>query len=56
VPEAVYFDGNKVATSLIVLAAYLVVGAIAVLVIHQRRPPSGAEAEAEASIAATAVV
>ncbi len=56
VRNTIYFDGNKIATSLIILAAYLVVGAIAVLLIRQRRPPSGTEAEVEGSIAATAVV
>ena len=56
VRNTIYFEGNRIATSLIVLAAYLVAGAIAVLLLRQRRPPSGAEAEAEASIAATAVV
>ena len=56
VRNTIYFDGNRITTSLLVLAAYLVVGAVAVLLIPQRRPPSSAEAEAEASIAATAVV
>ncbi len=56
VRNTIYFDGNKVATSLIILAAYLIVGATVVLLLRQRTPPSGAEAEAEASIAATAVV
>ena len=58
VRNTIYFDGNRIATSLLILAAYLVVGAAAVLLLRQRRPPRGAEAEAEveASIAATAVV
>jgi hypothetical protein len=54
VRNTIYFDGNRITTSLIILAAYLLVGAIAVLLIPQRRPPSSTEAEA--SIAATAVV
>ena len=56
VRNTIYFDGNGVATSLIVLAAYLVVGAVAVILIRERRPPSGAQAEVEASAAAAAVV
>ena len=58
VRNTIYFDGNGIATSLIVLAAYLLVGAVAVIVIRQRRQPSGAEAEVEveASAAAAAVV
>ena len=56
VRNTIYFDGNDVAMSLIVLAAYLVAGAVAVILIRQRRPPSGAEAEVEASAAAAAVV
>jgi hypothetical protein len=56
VRNTIYFDGNRITTPLIVLGAYLVVGAIAVLLLHQRRAPSSTEAEAEASIAATAVI
>jgi hypothetical protein len=56
VRNTIYFDGNRITTSLIILAAYLIVGALAVLLLPQRRSPSGAEAEAEASVAATAVV
>jgi hypothetical protein len=56
VRNTIYFDGNRITTSLIILAAYLIVGAIAVLLIPQRRLPTSAQAEAEASIAATAVV
>ena len=40
VRNTIYFDGNGIATSLIVLAAYLVVGALAVILLRQRRPPS----------------
>ena len=56
VRNTIYFDGNGIATSLIVLAAYLVVGALATILLRQRRPPSGAEAEVEASAAVAAVV
>ena len=56
VRNTIYFDGNRIATSLIVLAAYLVVGAVAAILLRQRRRPSGAEAEVEASAAVAAVV
>ena len=56
VRNTIYFDGNMIATSLIVLAAYLVVGALATILLRQRRRPSGAEAEVEASAAVAAVV
>ncbi len=56
VRNTIYFDGNRIATSLLVLAAYLVVGAAAVILIRQRRPPSPEEGEAEASAAAVVVV
>ena len=56
VRNTIYFDGNGIATSLIVLAAYLVVGALAAILLRQRRRPSGAEAEVEASAAVAAVV
>ena len=49
-------NGNGITTSLIVLAAYLVAGAVATILVRQRRPPSGAEAEVEASAAVAAVV
>ena len=51
-----HFDGNGITRSLLVLAAYLVVGAFVVIVIRQRRPSSGAAVEAEASAAAAAAV
>jgi hypothetical protein len=56
VRNTIYFDGNGIATSLIVLAAYLVVGALAAILLRQRRRPSGTEAEVEASAAVAAVV
>jgi hypothetical protein len=55
VRNTIYFDGNMIATSLLVLAAYLVVGAAAVILIRQRRQ-GGEDAEVEASAAAAAVV
>ncbi len=54
VRNTVYFGGNAIATSLLVLAGYLVAGAAAVLVLRGRRAASEAEAEAEASAAAAA--
>ncbi len=56
VRNTIYFDGDRIATSLIVLTAYLVVGAVVVILIRQRRAPSSEEAEAEAAAAAAAVV
>ena len=56
VRNTIYFGGNHIGPALLILAAYLVCGAIAVLLLHRRRTPSGMEAEAGASIAATAVV
>jgi hypothetical protein len=56
VRDTVYFDGNGIAVSLIVLAAYLVVGALAAILLRQRRRTSGADAQVEASAAAAAVV
>jgi len=56
VRNTIYFDGNRIAPSLIILAAYFLIGALAVFLLHHRRAPTGTEAEAEASVAATAVV
>ena len=56
VRNTIYFDGNRTATSLIILGAYLVGGAVVVILMRQRRPPSIQEAEAEASAAAAALV
>jgi hypothetical protein len=56
VRNTIYFDGNRIASSLIILAAYLAVGALVVLLFHRRRAPTSTEAEAEASVAATVVV
>ena len=56
VRNTIYFDGNRIASSLLVLAAYLVVGAAAVILIRQRQAASVEEAEAEASAAGVVVV
>ena len=56
VRNTIYFDHNRITTSLLVLAAYLVVGAAAVIVIRQRHRPSPEEAEAESAVAAAALV
>ena len=56
VRNTIYFGGNDIARSLIILAAYLVAGALAVIALRRRRPPSSAMAEAEASAAAAAIV
>jgi hypothetical protein len=56
VRNTIYFDGNRIARSLIILAAYLVIGALVVLLFHKRRAPASTEAEAEASVAASVVV
>ena len=54
VRNTIYFDGNGITRSLIVLAAYLVVGAVAVIVIRQRRSVGDAEGELEAAAGAAA--
>ena len=54
VRNTIYFSGNAIAKPLIILGTYLVVGAIAVLVLHQRRAPS--QTDAESSVAAAAVI
>ena len=57
VRNTIYFDGNRIGPSLIILAAYLVVGAFAVLLLHRRRAPTATDADAAASsAAATAIV
>ena len=56
VRNTIYFGGNDIAKSLIILAAYLVAGALAVLAVRRRKPPSDAMAEAEAAGAAAAIV
>jgi hypothetical protein len=56
VRNTLYFGGNALARPLIVLAAYLIVGAIAVIVLRDRRAVSSNSVEAEAAAAAAAVV
>ena len=58
VRNTIYFGGNAITRSLLILVAYLVVGAAAVIVVRRRgrAPATTAEAEAEASAAATVVV
>ena len=59
VRNTIYFNGNGITRSLIVLTAYLVVGALVVASIRSRhggQSTSEAEAEAEAAAAAAAVV
>ncbi len=56
VRNTIYFGGNRIATPLIILAAYLVVGAVVVILKRQGRPPSPEEAEAEASAAVGVIV
>ena len=60
--NTIYFGGNAIGQALIVLTAYLLVGAVVTVTARRRRPPSAqdaeaeAEAEAEAGAAASAVV
>ncbi len=57
VRNTVYFGGNAIGRSLVVLAGYLVAGALVVTAVRRRSAaPTEAAAEAEASAAATAVV
>ena len=56
VRNTIYFDGNRITRSLIVLAGYVVVGAVAVIVLRRRRTVGGAEAEVDAAAAGAAIV
>jgi hypothetical protein len=56
VRNTIYFGGNEIATSLLVLAGYLVAGALVVIAVRRRRPQEGGLAEAEASAAVGSVV
>jgi ABC-type polysaccharide/polyol phosphate export permease len=56
VRNTIYFGGNDIARSLVILAAYLVAGALVVTVIRRRQSVSDEAAEAEASAAAAVVV
>jgi hypothetical protein len=55
VRNTIYFDGNGINRSLIVLAAYLILGSAALIVVRRRQTTATA-AELEASAAATVVV
>ena len=52
--NTIYFDGNAITQALIVLAAYLAVGAVVTLTARRRPPPSAQEGEAEAAVAVAA--
>jgi hypothetical protein len=56
VRNTIYFDGNAIGKSLVVLGLYLVVGGLVVLTIRRRRAVDSAEGEAEAEASASAVV
>jgi hypothetical protein len=56
VRNTVYFGGNAIGLALLVLAGYLVAGALGVAAVRKRAAPSEAAAEAEASAAAAAAV
>jgi hypothetical protein len=56
VRNTIYFGGNEIATSLVVLAGYLVAGALVVFAVRRRRSHQGGLAEAEASAAVGSVV
>ena len=57
VRNTLYFDGNAITKSLLILSGYLVAGALVVIVVRRRRSSGTAtEAEAEASTAAAAIV
>jgi hypothetical protein len=57
VRNTIYFGGNAITGPLLVLCAYLVVGAVAVIAIRRRQPPdTEAETEAEAASAAAAAI
>ena len=55
VRNTIYFDGNAITKSLLVLAAYLVVGRRRVIAVRRRSRAGNAEAEAEASAGVGAV-
>ena len=56
VRNTVYFSGNEIGLALVVLAAYLVVGALIVIAIRRRDVAAASEADAEAAAAVGAVV
>jgi len=52
--NTIYFEGNGSARAVLVLIAYLLVGAIVLATSRQRHPPSAFDGEAEAATAASA--
>ena len=56
VRNTIYFGANNIARSLLILAAYLVVGALAVIAIRKQKSESTGVAEAEASAAAAGAI
>lgn len=54
VRNTLYFGGNAIAKSLVVLTAYLIVGAVVTLTARSRPPVSAGQGEAEAAAAASA--
>jgi hypothetical protein len=59
VRNVLYFDGNAITHSVLVLVAYLIVGAAVLIVVRRRRPADDtveAEAEAAAAVAGTVIV
>jgi hypothetical protein len=52
--NTLYFDGNAMTQALIVLTAYLLVGAVVTITARRQPPPTAAEGEAEAAAAAAA--
>jgi hypothetical protein len=54
VRNTIYFDGNGITRALLVLFAYLVVGAIALLTVRRRNAPDASDVEAETAAAAAA--
>ena len=56
VRNTIYFSANDIARSLLILAAYLVVGALAVIAIRNEKSESTGVAEAEASAAAAGAI
>jgi hypothetical protein len=57
VRNTLYFDGNAITGSLLILSGYLVAGALVVIVVRRRRATgTTAEAEAEAAVAVGTIV
>jgi hypothetical protein len=54
--NTLYFGGHGISRALIVLAAYLVVGALVVVTVRSRRGSTGSEVEAETAAAGAAVI